>query len=208
MATFINRILAPLTCTLMIVTASLVLNGCSSSVVINSDFPEPLTPTLPVTLGIYYPDDFKHYVYTENSEDRSKWTIDSGAAHTKVLNKVFGKMFQHIEQLEQPNSTAVDLIFEPHITDFQYAVPRETKVNIYEVWIKYNFKVYDSQGELVADWITSAYGKTPTAFLKSNEEAMHEAVVIALRDLGANIVLSFQQVPEIKAWLAQAGRPS
>ncbi len=190
----------------LLLLTSLILGACTNSIVVKSDFPTPLVPTSNFTLGLLYPDDFQQYIYTETSKDRGKWIIDVGQAHTQVLDTVFGKLFSKVQRVEQTNNSEVDLIFEPKITDFQYAEPRETKVNIYEIWIKYNFKVYDSQGELVADWITSAYGKTPTAFLKSKEAAMHEAVVVALRDLGANLALNFRQVPEIKVWLDQAGR--
>jgi len=62
-------------------------------------------------------------------------------------------------------------------------------------------KVFDGQQQLMADWVLTAYGKTPTAFLKSDEAALNEAMVIALRDLGAGIALRFGHVPEINQWL-------
>ncbi len=71
------------------------------------------------------------------------------------------------------------------------------------MWIKYHLKVFDSQGNLIADWIQTAYGKTPTAMFKSEEEALNEAMVVALRDVGAGLALRFHHVPEIKKWLKQ-----
>ena len=58
-----------------------------------------------------------------------------------------------------------------------------------------------SDGELLADWYISAYGKTPSAFMQSETDAMNAAVVVALRDLGANLSINFKQVPELKSWL-------
>ncbi len=197
------------TCMLLLLAGmGLSVIGCTSSVTVKSDFPSPLTYKTPLRIGLYYPQNFSQYEYKEESEDRAKWIIKSGEAHQQVLDTVFSGMFTDVEHVDGTTAGNVDLIFEPQITDFQYAVPRETRVNIYEIWIKYNFKVYNSQGELLADWISSAYGKTPTAFLKSNENAMEEAVVMALRDLGANMVVTFRSIPEIKAWLAQAGSQS
>jgi hypothetical protein len=80
-------------------------------------------------------------------------------------------------------------------------MPYETKGKMFEVWLKYNIKIFDNQQTLIADWILTAYGKTPTAFLQSKEDALNQAMVIALRDLGASMSLRFTQVPEINQWL-------
>lgn len=95
-----------------------------------------------------------------------------------------------------------DLYIVPYIKEFQYSSPKETRLNVYEVWFKYNIKVYDNQRSLIADWIMSSYGKTPTAMLKSKDKAMEQAVVMSLRDLGASLSLGFQRVPEVRDWLA------
>jgi hypothetical protein len=49
----------------------------------------------------------------------------------------------------------------------------------------------------------TAYGKTPTAFLQSDEAAVNLAGVVALRDAGAHFVTSFRKVPEVAEWLAR-----
>ena len=84
--------------------------------------------------------------------------------------------------------------------------PEETKIKMYEVWIKYNMKVYDARGSLLADWIITAYGKTPTEFMKSDKTALNEALIIAVRDVGAGLSLRFRHVPEIQAWMGQRGK--
>jgi hypothetical protein len=53
----------------------------------------------------------------------------------------------------------------------------------------------------------TAYGKTPTAFLQSDEAAVNLAAVVALRDAGAHFVTSFQRVPEVAQWLAGFDAP-
>ena len=52
----------------------------------------------------------------------------------------------------------------------------------------------------LATWPVTAYGKTPTAFLQSDEEAVNLAAVVALRDAGAHFITSFLRVPEVSAW--------
>lgn len=179
--------------------------GCTNSLQVKGDLPTPLISAIPQSLGVLYDDDFKNYVYTEQSKDRGKWIIDNGDAQVQLFQQVMPKLFRHVEEISALPSpqepAATDLVIHPKVTDFQYSVPRETKFKIFEVWIKYNLTVYDAHGDLVADWIATAYGKTPTAFMQSNEDAMNAAVIVALRDLGANLSIGALRVPEIKAWL-------
>lgn len=189
-----------------LLTLIAVLCGCSSSLKISGDFPAPLVNPLPQSIGAVYDEDFRTYTYTETQADRRKWVIDSGSAQMQLFNTVLKGMFAQMQEVnvvptpEAPATT--DLVLHPRITDFQYSIPRETRFNLYEVWLKYNLSMYTAEGVLLADWVITAYGKTPSAFMKSEEEAMHAAVVVALRDLGANLTLNTTRVPEIRAWLA------
>ena len=58
-----------------------------------------------------------------------------------------------------------------------------------------------------ADWTLTAYGKTPTAFLQSDEEAVNLAAVVALRDAGANFATSFTRVPDIATLMKEEIQP-
>ena len=181
------------------------LAGCENSLVVKGNFPTPMIDKLPHTLGVYYEPEFAQYVYKEESEDRSMWTITAGPAQVDVLSKVLPKMFTHVIPVNAlpsaENPSQAELIFSPRIDEFQYALPRETKVNVFEIWIKYNMRIYNATGQLLADWLMTAYGKTPTAFMTSKEDAVNEAAVMALRDMGATLSLRLPEVPEIKAWL-------
>jgi hypothetical protein len=54
----------------------------------------------------------------------------------------------------------------------------------------------------------TAYGKTPTAFLQSDEAAVNLAAVVALRDAGAHFATSFTRVPEVAAWMESLTAPA
>ncbi len=194
------------TARILLVLSLLVLAACESSLKVKGNFPKPMVDKIPHTLGVYYEPDFANYVYTEKSGDRSKWVIDAGPAQMAMLSNLLPEMFEQVIPLSslpsEGQASSADLIFSPKIDNFQYATPRETKINVYEIWIKYNMRVYNGQGQLLADWLMSAYGKTPTAFMKNKEDAINEAAVMALRDLGASLSLRFAEIPEIKAWLA------
>ncbi|MCW8196122.1 hypothetical protein F6455_15120 [Proteobacteria bacterium 005FR1] len=190
--------------------ALLVLGGCTHTLIVDGRFPSPLVPEMPYTVGIYYPEDFLAYRYEEQSEDRAKWIIDMGEAQAEMFATVLPGMFSKVVELEQLPSAGeladgdgVDLVLKPVMEEFQYTLPSETKIKVYEIWLKYNVQVFDPEGQLIADWILTAYGKTPTGFMQSDEAAMNQAVVVALRDAGANLSLNFARVPEVRAWLAQ-----
>ena len=95
----------------------------------------------------------------------------------------------------------VDAVFFPTIEEFQLALPEKTKLDVYEVWIKYNMRIVDQSGNSLADWVVTSYGKTPTATFLSVEDGINEAAIVALRDLASSFSLNFSQIPEVQDWL-------
>ncbi len=189
---------------LLCIAVLISFTGCKSTLTVQGKFPTPVVNKLPYTLGIIYDNDFKDYQYTEKDAKREEWEIDVGEAQLKLFNTVLPAMFAdvvNVPDIKNKHKASIDIFFKPRVDELQYNIPAETKRNMFEVWIKYNMKVYDNQGRLLADWILTAYGKTPTAFMQSQETALNEAMVIALRDAGAGLTLRFRQIPEIKYWL-------
>ncbi|MFT5349755.1 MAG: hypothetical protein ACI9MF_000568 [Gammaproteobacteria bacterium] len=182
------------------------LSGCDQSLtmVAETDVPIPLAIKLPLTMGVYYDDKFRNYIYEEDSEDRPKWAINSGASQVELFDRVLPSMFQDISYVE---STAggqgnVDGILVPEVEEMQFALPRETKSDLYEVWIKYKVKLLAANGDLVADWPVTGYGKSSIEFLKSRDKGLQAAINSAFRDAGAKFSLTFTKVPPIREWLA------
>lgn len=187
------------------------LSGCTHTLIVEGKFPPPLVNEIPLVVGLHLPSEFKSYRYVEASADRAKWIIDMGEAQTSMFQTVLPGMFGQVRELsslpfEAADSSKmpdVDFVITPRIEEFQYTLPSETKIKVYEIWLKYNVQVFDKQGMLIADWILTAYGKTPSGFMQSDEAALNQAVVVALRDAGANLAMNFANVPEVRAWLAQ-----
>lgn len=188
---------------LFMVISAWIISGCSTTLEVKGEFPTPVIDPVPITLGVNYQQAFRQYQYVEESEERDNWKISIGNAQTSLFEQVLPAMFSKIVAVDTTDNTKVDLILQPILEEFQYNTPRETNIKMYEVWMKYNLKVYNQQGQLIADWIMTAYGKTPSAFMQSDQSALNEALVVALRDAGARLSLSFVHVPEIKHWLAQ-----
>jgi hypothetical protein len=128
----------------------------------------------------------------------------------------------HIRDWETVQSRGADIdgVLIPSIADLQYTIPTHTNVKIYEIWMRYQFRLVDisaihqqedgslsfNPDERLAAWPITAYGKTPTAFLQTDEEAVNLAAVVALRDAGAHFVTTFGATPEVAGWLDNIAR--
>ena len=192
-----------------LILATLLAAACAHTVRVDGQYPQPVGTQLPLTVGIYLSEDFRKYSYHEDSEDREEWTIDTGKAQKNLFETVLGSMFTEAVPLAsypQNLPKDVELVIVPEVRELQFTMPRETRVNIFEVWIKYDMHAYDQQGNAIANWVITAYGKTPTAFLKSREDALAQAINVALRDAGATLYTGFAKVPEMQALLANKQR--
>jgi hypothetical protein len=181
-----------------------VITACSTNVTVTGDYPSALTRPLPYHMGLVMDQSFSDYVF--KSDDAQDVTMALGKSQSKLFTQVFSDMFTALSTLETiPSSPTqnLDLMVVPHVEEVQLAMPFETSLNVFEVWLKYNVQVFDGKGEPIADWLMSSYGKTQTRFLKSEEDALNQATTSALRDAGARMLLGFKRVPEVRQWLEQ-----
>lgn len=184
----------------------LLLSACGvSNVVIEGNFPSPNISKLPISVAVYYDEALRDFAYLEYSETgQEEFNIESGRSHIELFNAIVPAMFDRVifvDSMEEARTQNVDAVFAPAIEEFQLALPAKTKLDVYEVWIKYNMRLLTSEGDYIADWPLTSYGKTPTATFRSVEAAINEAAIVALRDLASSFSLSFSQVPEVRDWL-------
>ena len=191
---------------------ALLLGACANNVVVHGTFPTPVLEKLPYTLGVYYDPEFRNHEFFEEATTREEtdWLVKTGDAQVQMYNTLLPGMFEKIvmlntlprrERVETVFEEQIDAILVPHVAELQYSIPNHTKINVFEIWMRYRYELYSSNGELLADWTMTSYGKTPTAFLQSAEAAVNLAAIVALRDAGANFALNFTRVPEVKLWM-------
>lgn len=187
--------------------STLLLAGCGvSNVVIQGSFPSPNISKLPIAVAVYYDPALRDFAYLEYSETGAEeFNIESGRSHMDLFNAIVPAMFDRVvfvDSMEEAQAQGVDAVFVPAIEEFQLALPAKTKLDVYEVWIKYNMRLLTAEGDYIADWVLTSYGKTPTATFLSVKEAINEAAIVALRDLASSFSLSFSQVPDVRDWLS------
>ena len=191
--------------TISIISCFLISCGVSN-LVIQGSFPTPNINKIPLSVAVYYDDALRAFSYMEYSETgREEINIESGESHIRLFNAVLPAMFERVIEVEgfdDPNVQGVDAVFAPVIEEFQLALPEKTKLEVYEVWIKYNMRILNSSGVSLADWVVTSYGKTPTETFLSVEDGINDAAIVALRDLASSFSLNFTRVPEVQDWLS------
>ncbi len=202
----------------------ILLAACGAKqVIVQGNFPEPLLEPLPLSIGVVYSDEFANHEFFDEAAGRtdSDWLVSTGAAQVAFWDTLLGGMFQRVVRIREhadlhQYENQLDAVIVPYIEDLQYTIPTHTNIKVYEIWMRYRFRlvtlndIHDhDNGALTynpevsfADWQLTAYGKTPTAFMQTDEAAVNLAAVVALRDAGANFVTSFEREPQVAQWLA------
>jgi hypothetical protein len=188
----------------LLITTGL-LSACSQSVVVTTDFPEPLVEPLPLTVGVHYDPALTDYVYTEELPGDGTWSFTLGEVNSKLFDGAFAALFEHTIAVEDTGGTGdpydgLNAVIEPTLEAFEFSLPRQSRSEQYSVWIRYRLNVYKPDGTLITGWPVSAYGQSDSqTFGKS--KSMEQATINALRDAFASIVIGFPKQPGIKAAL-------
>jgi hypothetical protein len=187
------------------------LGACGGSQVKLSDptIPEPLIDKLPLSVAARYPENFAHFVHEEVVIGKEKWSIDLGRANELLFSQLFGSMFTDYKVIQQdtdPRDLAIDAYIEPTIDAFEFSVPSQSQTEEFAVWIRYRIKIFDNQGNQIANWPISAYGKSLTTTFGS-DEALRRAAVLAMRDAAALVILQMDKATGISKLSAATRGP-
>lgn len=177
-----------------------MLTGCGSNVVLDPPtIPVPLTDKIPASIGLRMPQEFHEFIHEEEIIGREKWSIDLGRSNAALFEQLFGYMFDEVTILEadeDPEQYSLDALIEPSIDAFEFSVPNQSKTEAFAVWIRYRIKVFDDQGDQVANWPVSAYGKSETESV-SGTQALQRAAVLAMRDAAALMIMKLDEATGI-----------
>lgn len=181
--------------------------ACTTTAPVDSDFPDPVISSIPLRVGLQYSDDFRNYVYSDRMPGEPGWVVIMGSANTTMFDKVLGGMFEESIALDgtgPPRGTvdAVDLIIEPELESYEFAIPSEWGTDNFTVWITYRMNLYRPDGSLIASWPVRAYGESRFQFF-NKDESLADATTMAIRDAGAYVALYFEEEPRIKEWLRE-----
>lgn len=174
------------------------LSACATSVTVEGDIPKPLVEKIPLRAKLNLTEEFKTYSYLESDKERALKELDFGNAQTQLFQRVFSNVF-----ILSNDDSPTDLVITPTVLSVQYSAPRETQLNLFEVFLKYRITIEDAQAQKLADWVITGYGKTPTASFKGDETAFNSATNVALRDVGAQLIIGIPLQQSIKDMLQE-----
>ena len=177
-----------------------LLAGCGSNVVLDPvTIPTPLINKIPASVALRMPAEFDSYIHEEEIIGREHWSINLGNSNSALFRQLFGFMFEEVTILsseDDPEQFDFDALIEPSIDAFEFSVPNQSKTEAFAVWIRYRLRVFDSDGDMVANWPVSAYGKSESETM-SGSQALQRAAILAMRDAAALMIMKLDEATGI-----------
>lgn len=185
------------------IAALFTLIGCSGTVTVTDQFPDPLVEPLPLRVGLFMSPEFRGYVH---EDDDVGVKFELGSKQSALYRTVFDSLFlQAIEVSGHGGDADLDLVIEPVLEEYAFLSPAETATNFYAVSLKYQMRLYSGDGELIGYWPFVAYGKNRTQMI-NKFESLGDATSLALRDAAAALVTQFRDVLVSRQWDQLEGR--
>lgn len=192
----------------LLFVALMGLIGCAGTknVALETTFPVPLMDKIPVSLALHLDDELLNFIYQEKIEKEGEWNVNLGAVQGELFENLATGLFENHALVVANLAPGFDGVLKPKIDDLQFSLPAHTRSDFYEVWIRYSFELYDSNGNSLGSWPLPAYGKASKRDFGSASSGVKAAAIAACRDAMAFFALNFAKVPQVRQWLA-AGKP-
>lgn len=171
-----------------------LLAGCDQALVVPTTFPEPLVEPLPLDVALHFTDEFAGYRYREDVPGDAKWDIELGRANVALFESVSRRLFRSATRVPArpggAEAARYDVIIEPSVAGFEFALPAQSATDQYSVWIRYTVKVFRPDGTELTALNISAYGESDATMLRP-ARSMEQATILALRDAAAVLAVNF-----------------
>jgi len=174
-----------------------VFGGCGPvSVATDSSVPVALVDPMPITVGIYYSEDFSK---ASHNEERwgTDWKVDLGPYHVRMAEKLFASEFRETVRVEDlkslPANPPYRAIIEPRIEQYSFITPRDTGAKYFAVTIRYRLNVYAANGVLADSLTFTGYGSNASGSGITSTGPMVLATKAAMRDAAAKFLVQFPE---------------
>jgi hypothetical protein len=188
------------------------LSGCTYKIYPNAALPQkPCIEKLPITMGIYYSDEFRSYEWLPPvpSSNYSQYRIKLGPPSVTLFDQISSEMFEKVIKVSalpplpqaEPDSKAV---IKPEIDDLY--IKADQKRSWIQVSLTYKITLYELNGAAVANWYYRGSGYSVSTLESINHsEMVSEAIQIAMRNVAAQFMLGFRKNSEAMKWLRSLG---
>ena len=183
-------------------TAAVVTGCASTQVSLETDFPSPLVEKQSTPIALIINESLTDFVHTESVEKGGDFVIEVGSAQRALFERLASGLFSNhtfFESIDDQNIAA--LAIEPDIRELQFATPEQTRTDYYEVWMRYEFKLYDLERNLKSTWSIPAYGKANKNNHTGKRNGLEAAALSACRDVMAVFSIRFSNEQLVADWL-------
>lgn len=173
-----------------------LLAGCGDvQVAAESEVPTPLIDPLPLTIGIYYSEDFSKYAHAEERWGVD-WKAELGPYHVRMADRLFAASFREIVPIKDlatlPDNPPYVAIIQPRIEQYSFITPKDTGASYYAVTIKYRLDVLAPNGAPADSLTFTGYGSFKSGGMTSTAP-MVLATKAAMRDAAAKFLVQFPE---------------
>lgn len=179
---------------LAIAFTALVLSGCGTAITVRSgEMPDAQVEPLPLNAAVRFDESITGFAYEEKLATGGTYAINLDDSSAEMLESTLTDLFQNVT-IVGPDTEApdADLLIAPKLIALEFVVPSQTISSDYAIWLKYQIQVFDSNGNLQADYLIPAYGKAPKdSFMGGAKEALSIAANRALRDAATVLLTRF-----------------
>src|SRR5690606_15716618 len=114
---------------LVVAGLGLLLVSCAANTInISGTYPSPLVRKLPITVGVYYPEELRNFSFIEIDDytGDDQYIVNSGETQIELFNTVLPALFENVVMLDSLDNRDVgqlDAVFVPAIEEFQLGLP-------------------------------------------------------------------------------------
>ena len=180
-----------------------ILVGCASTQVsLETDFPSPLVEKQSTPIAFIINESLTDFVHTETVEKGGDFVIEVGSAQRALFERLAAGLFSNHTVFDSIGDQSISaLAIEPEIRELQFATPDQTRTDYYEVWMRYDFKLYDLERNLTSTWSIPAYGKANKNNHTGKRDGLEAAALAACRDVMAVFSIRFSNEQLVADWL-------
>ena len=147
----------------------------------------PIFPRFPLTIVLYQNQAFKDSKLIFDPTNSFSPRIDLGNPSSLILNATLNTMFDHVLLIDNINNIAIpyDGILEPKIIGIDNYEP---------IQITYSFILYNKRRQIIKEFKITGRDNTGSWRVESGAGS-------AMQDAMAQLIIMFQDDPQIKDWL-------
>jgi hypothetical protein len=181
------------------------VGGCGAvQVAAEPQLPAALITQLPLTVGVYYGDQFRTYVHKEERWG-AEYQVTLGPGHVHLVDRLFKLEFKSTVPVESlialPKDPPFVAILEPRIERFSFLTSRDTDGQYFAVTIDYRLNVFNAKGERIDSLTFVGYGSSSAGGM-SSQSPLLAATRAAMRDAAAKFLVQFPEQATVKKLVA------